>query len=146
VTRTIRPRPGDLEAATTRHPFVPSGEYVGSRVELCDLCGLSITSQMHQAVSEPEPPVVRPTVEDVVRERDEAIAEAARLRGLHVSCDKDHRYSVDLIKAQTEETARLRDLLAELATIRRQISHCDPRDEPCIRCRRATEIEQEGLR
>lgn len=45
--RTVRPRYGDLEAATHRHEFVPSGEYVGSHVELCDLCGLSLPSRMH---------------------------------------------------------------------------------------------------
>lgn len=39
---TIRPRRGDLEAATTPHPFRPSGEYVGygQTKERCDLCGL----------------------------------------------------------------------------------------------------------
>ena len=43
----IRPRPGDLEAAT--HPHVPvlSGEHVGAGVELCDLCGLSWGSPLH---------------------------------------------------------------------------------------------------
>jgi hypothetical protein len=40
--RTVRPRRGDLEAATHRHPFRPSGEFTGaSWVEVCDLCGLS---------------------------------------------------------------------------------------------------------
>lgn len=39
--RVIRPRRGDLEAATQPHPFRCSGEYVGrSRAEVCDLCGL----------------------------------------------------------------------------------------------------------
>jgi hypothetical protein len=42
VTRVIRPRPGDLEAAMQPHAFVLSGELVGaSRVEVCDLCGLA---------------------------------------------------------------------------------------------------------
>lgn len=37
-----RPRRGDLEAATERHAFRPSGEYVGygQTKERCDLCGL----------------------------------------------------------------------------------------------------------
>jgi len=41
--RTIRPRRGDLEAATTPHPFQPSGEFAvaPSRAEVCDLCGLA---------------------------------------------------------------------------------------------------------
>lgn len=38
---TIRPRKGDLEAATSPHPFRPSGEFVGYGTgEKCDLCGL----------------------------------------------------------------------------------------------------------
>lgn len=39
---SIRPRKGDLEAATQPHPFQPSGEYVGygQTKERCDLCGL----------------------------------------------------------------------------------------------------------
>lgn len=39
---TVRPRRGDLEAATTPHPFRPSGEYVriNQQGERCDLCGL----------------------------------------------------------------------------------------------------------
>lgn len=38
----IRPRKGDLEAATSPHPFRPSGEYVGygTDKERCNLCGL----------------------------------------------------------------------------------------------------------
>lgn len=38
----VRPRKGDLEAATTPHPFQPSGEYFGygQTKERCDLCGL----------------------------------------------------------------------------------------------------------
>lgn len=38
----IRPRFGDLEAATRPHPFQPSGEYLGygNHKERCDLCGL----------------------------------------------------------------------------------------------------------
>lgn len=38
----VRPRRGDLEAATTPHPFRSSGEYVGygKTGERCDLCGL----------------------------------------------------------------------------------------------------------
>lgn len=38
----VRPRKGDLEVATTPHPFRPSGEYVGlgQNRERCDLCGL----------------------------------------------------------------------------------------------------------
>jgi hypothetical protein len=43
--RTIRPRPGDLEAATRPHVPVPSGQYVGASVEVCDLCGCSFTNQ-----------------------------------------------------------------------------------------------------
>jgi hypothetical protein len=41
-SRTIRPRPGNLEAATRPHTFVPSGEFLqfGNRMERCDLCGL----------------------------------------------------------------------------------------------------------
>ena len=46
---TIRPRPGDLEAACKRHAPVPSGERVGlSGPERCDLCGLSWGSPMHE--------------------------------------------------------------------------------------------------
>lgn len=37
----IRPRRGDLEAATQPHTFRPSGEYVGAGREKCDLCGLA---------------------------------------------------------------------------------------------------------
>lgn len=38
----VRPRKGDLEAATQPHPFQPSGEHAGaSRAERCDLCGLT---------------------------------------------------------------------------------------------------------
>ena len=44
---TVRPRPGDLEAATRRHPPVRSGRYVGTGIELCDLCNLSWPSPMH---------------------------------------------------------------------------------------------------
>jgi hypothetical protein len=51
VTHTIRPRSGDLEAATHRHAFVPSGEYVGAHVEICDLCGLSFPSPMHDTTT-----------------------------------------------------------------------------------------------
>jgi hypothetical protein len=51
---TIRPRPGDLEAATHPHAPVPSGEYVGNGVELCDLCGLSYPSPMH-GITRPDP-------------------------------------------------------------------------------------------
>ena len=51
--RTIRPRKGDLEAATTRHVPVPSGEYIGAGVELCDLCGLSWPSPMHYPDAKP---------------------------------------------------------------------------------------------
>lgn len=44
----IRPRRGDLEAATQRHAPVPSGKYVTSLgPERCDLCGLSWGSRMH---------------------------------------------------------------------------------------------------
>jgi len=45
----IRPRRGDLEAATQPHPFRSSGEYVGpARVEVCDLCGLAQrTARIH---------------------------------------------------------------------------------------------------
>ena len=47
--QTIRPRRGDLEAATQPHPFRSSGEYVGpARVEVCDLCGLAQrTARIH---------------------------------------------------------------------------------------------------
>lgn len=39
---TIRPRRGDLEAATHPHAFRPSGELVGRpKAEVCDLCGLA---------------------------------------------------------------------------------------------------------
>lgn len=42
VVSVVRPRKGDLEAATAPHPFRPSGEYVGygQTRERCDLCGL----------------------------------------------------------------------------------------------------------
>lgn len=43
--RIIRPRKGDLEAATEPHESVPSGEYAG-RVEICDLCGLSRANRL----------------------------------------------------------------------------------------------------
>jgi hypothetical protein len=47
---TIRPRPGDLEAACERHAPVPSGERVTSLgPERCDLCGLSWGSPMHES-------------------------------------------------------------------------------------------------
>lgn len=42
VTSIVRPRFGDLEAATRPHESIPSGEYVGRNyVEVCDLCGLT---------------------------------------------------------------------------------------------------------
>lgn len=43
VTTTIRPRRGDLEAATQPHPFRPSGERAVApvRIEVCDLCGMA---------------------------------------------------------------------------------------------------------
>jgi hypothetical protein len=47
MTGTIRPRRGDLEAATQPHTSVPSGEFVGL-VEVCDLCGLTrVNPLMH---------------------------------------------------------------------------------------------------
>jgi hypothetical protein len=54
--RVVRPRFGDLEAATHPHSFVPSGEYVGSRVEICDLCGLSFPSPLHTGRREARQP------------------------------------------------------------------------------------------
>lgn len=54
--RTIRPRPGDLEAAARPHAPVRSGEFIGT-VELCDLCGLSFTNlTIHVGLPEPGNP------------------------------------------------------------------------------------------
>jgi hypothetical protein len=41
----VRPRKGDLEAATRPHVPVPSGEYVGPGVERCDLCGFAFANR-----------------------------------------------------------------------------------------------------
>jgi hypothetical protein len=49
MSETIRPRPGDLEAACKRHAPVPSGERVGLNSERCDLCGLSWGSPIHES-------------------------------------------------------------------------------------------------
>ena len=44
MTRTIRPRRGDLEAAPRPHAPVPSGEYATH--EICDLCGFSFPHRL----------------------------------------------------------------------------------------------------
>ena len=54
----VRPRPGDLEAATRQHLFVRSGEHHGrTGVEICDLCGLSWSNERIHPNRIPPPPL-----------------------------------------------------------------------------------------